>query len=272
MYDPDRRYRPHDYLADYAKHFRTVEIDQWFWSLFAGGAKLPNPDDVRRYAESIPEDFRFTVKAPNAITLTHSYAKARGAGEPNARFLSLDLLNRFLEVLGPMHATLGPVLFQFEYLSKQKMPSRQAFIDALGAFLDQAPTGFQYAVETRNPNYLQQDFLDLLRSRGVALVLVEGYYMPPIREVADRLDIHTASFAMPRLLGPDRAKIEERTGGQWNEIVEPKDDGLSATAEILRQSLRRDVDTYVNVNNHYEGCAPLTIQRLLKILKQDGAE
>jgi uncharacterized protein YecE (DUF72 family) len=28
------------------------------------------------------------------------------------------------------------------------------------------------------------------------------------------------------------------------------------------------LDTYVNVNNHYEGSAPLTIQRLLDILRQ----
>lgn len=30
MYDPDKRYRPDDYLPDYARYFNTVEIDQWF--------------------------------------------------------------------------------------------------------------------------------------------------------------------------------------------------------------------------------------------------
>jgi hypothetical protein len=33
VYDPGRGYRPEDYLADYARHFATVEIDQWFYSL-----------------------------------------------------------------------------------------------------------------------------------------------------------------------------------------------------------------------------------------------
>ena len=35
VYEPDKRYRPDDYLRGYARHFNTVEIDQWFWSLFA---------------------------------------------------------------------------------------------------------------------------------------------------------------------------------------------------------------------------------------------
>ena len=39
VYDPDKKYSPYDYLADYAKHYNTVEIDQWFWSLFGAGAK-----------------------------------------------------------------------------------------------------------------------------------------------------------------------------------------------------------------------------------------
>jgi hypothetical protein len=30
------------------------------------------------------------------------------------------------------------------------------------------------------------------------------------------------------------------------------------------------VDTYINVNNHYEGSAPLTIRRLLDILWQES--
>ena len=48
--------------------------------------------------------------------------------------------------------------------------------------------------------------------------------------------------------------------------MEPKDDGLRATADIIGQNVETGVDTYVNVNNHYEGSAPLTIQRLLDIL------
>lgn len=272
VYEPEKRYRPEEYLPDYAGYFTTVEIDQWFWSLFPTGVKLPSPDVVKRYADSVPDDFRFTIKAPNAITLTHSYAKQpkgseRSANEPNAYFLSVDLLNRFLEALEPMRAKLGPIMFQFEYLNKQKMPSMAAFIDRLHAFFDKAPAGFAYAVEIRNPNYLKDEFFDALRRWGVGFVLLEGYYMPPIAETAAGHNVRTAPFSIIRLHGPDRAGIEGETRGVWNQIVEPRDESLKATAEIVRQNLVADVDTYVNVNNHYEGCAPLTIQRLLDILQ-----
>jgi uncharacterized protein YecE (DUF72 family) len=50
--------------------------------------------------------------------------------------------------------------------------------------------------------------------------------------------------------------------------VEPKDDRLRATVEIIRQSIAVSVDTYVNVNNHYEGCAPLTIRRFVETLRK----
>jgi hypothetical protein len=40
------------------------------------------------------------------------------------------------------------------------------------------------------------------------------------------------------------------------------------SAAIVKQNLDFGVDTYVNVNNHYEGSAPLTIRRLLDILRK----
>jgi uncharacterized protein YecE (DUF72 family) len=273
VYEPDKHYRPDDYLRDYAKHFTTVEVDQWFWSLFPTGVKLPGPDTVQHYADSVPDDFRFTVKVLNAITLTHSYAKQpkgseHHANEPNPYFLSGDLLNRFLETLAALHAKLGPLLFQFEYLNKQKMPSLAAFLDRLHAFFAAAPAGFQYAIETRNPNYLKPEYVEALRQFGLGFVLLDGYYMPRIAEVAAKVDIRTAPFSIIRLLGPDRPGIEKETGGEWNQIVEPKDEGLEATADMIRQNVASGLDTYVNVNNHYEGSGPLTIQRLLDLLRQ----
>jgi uncharacterized protein YecE (DUF72 family) len=153
VYDPEKKYHSYDYLPDYARYFNTVEVDQWFWSLFPQGAKLPDSETVRRYADSVPDDFLFTVKAPNSITLTHYYAKQPStskayANRPNPHFLDIDLLNRFLETLESMRDKLGPVMFQFEYLNKKKMPSKEAFIERLDEFFNHVPKGFDYAVET----------------------------------------------------------------------------------------------------------------------------
>jgi uncharacterized protein YecE (DUF72 family) len=275
VYETDKYYGPYDYLADYARFFNTVEIDQWFWSLFPKGAKLPDIETVRRYADSVPDDFIFTVKAPNSITLTNYYAKQTPAfkafaGRTNPFFLDVELLCRFLETLEPMRSRLGPIMFQFEYLNRKKMPSKEAFLERLDEFFEQAPKGYDYAVETRNKNYLTEDFFEFLRKRGLGFVLLEGYYMPHIAEITAKQDVRTAEFSIVRLHGPDRQEIEERAGGQWTKVIEPKDEGLKETASIIEENTRRKLMTFVNVNNHYEGCAPLTIRRLLEGLKLSG--
>ena len=89
------------------------------------------------------------------------------------------------------------------------------------------------AVEPQ-PGPSQNEPLDALRHLGVGFVLLDGYYMPRIAEVIAKLDIRTAPFSIIRLLDPERAKIEEETGETWNEVVERKDDGLAATAVIVR--------------------------------------
>ena len=273
VYDPAKKYGPHDYLADYAKFFNTVEIDQWFWSLFPTGAKLPNAETVKIYSESGPDDFLFTVKAPNSITLTHYYAKQpsrhqQAANKPNDYFLDADLLKRFLDILQPMGKKLGPIMFQFEYLNRQKMPSLNAFIDQLAEFFAYAPKGFDYAVEIRNPNYLKQAYFDFLSCAAISPVLLEGYYMPPISEVVDKFDVLSHNMVLIRLMGPDRQKIEKLTGSKWDMIAAPKDESLKSIVKIVGKRIEQKRQVVVNVNNHYEGCAVLTIDRLMDLLRQ----
>jgi uncharacterized protein YecE (DUF72 family) len=276
-YDAAKRYKPDDYLSDYARQLNSVEVDQWFWSLFPGGLRLPDTRSVRKYADAVPNDFVFTVKAPNALTLTHYYSKqppqhAGFASRPNEHFLSNDLLNRFLERLAPLGKKLGPVMFQFEYLNQKKMPSKEAFFERFDAFIDRAPKGYQYAIETRNPNYLSRDFFEFLRDREIGYVYIEGYYMPPVRQVFEKFHPSSADHSVVRLHGGDRLEIEETTGEIWNRIVAPKPDGIEAAAQIVVDNTLRGVRTFLNVNNHFEGSAPLTIQRFLDVLRKTRME
>lgn len=271
IYEPLKTYRPDDYLTDYAKKLDSVEVDQWFWSLFPGSLRLPDPAIARLYAKSVPDDFVFTVKAPNSLTLTHYYSKqtpqhAAFAGKPNPVFLDHDLLCRFLEALSPLESKLGPVMFQFEYLNKQKMPSKEVFFERFGEFIDAAPKGYHFAVETRNPNYLSPAFFTFLEDHKLGFVYLDGYYMPPIGQVFDKFKPETASFQVVRLHGGDRLEIEGETGEVWNKVVAPKPGGLKSAAKIVRANAKKRVLTYLNLNNHYEGSAPLSIGRFLDVL------
>jgi len=272
IYDDRRSYQAEDYLADYARRLSSVEVDQWFWSLFSGSARLPDPSLVRAYGEAVPDDFVFSVKAPNALTLTHHYgAKSGAAGErtgpSNTHFLSLDLLRKFLDILAPLGTKLGPVMFQFEYLNKQKMPSREAFQDRFGTFIRRAPKGPTYALETRNPDYFSPEFFAFLKEIDVGFVGLEGYHMPPLASVFEKFDPRTSSVLVLRLLGAERLGIEKVTGEHWDQIVAPRSEALQAAARIVRVNRRQKVMTFLNVNNHFEGSAPLTIERFLKELE-----
>jgi uncharacterized protein YecE (DUF72 family) len=271
IYNPSKKYQLGNYLQDYAKYFNTVEIDQWFWSLFPQGAKLPEKETVQIYSDSVPDDFLFTVKVPNSITLTHYYSKQPAnlkqyANKPNDHFLDPDLMKRFLDILQPIHQKLGPLIFQFEYLKKTKMPSRKAFYEQLHEFFEEAHKGFGYGIEIRNPNYLKEDFFDFLKEHNLGYVFLDGYYMPSVGDIADQFDTSCSDFTVVRLHGPHRESIENKTNKIWDKVVESKDEGLGSAVSILKNNAERKVTTYVNVNNHYEGCAPLTIERLVKLL------
>jgi uncharacterized protein YecE (DUF72 family) len=271
IYDRAKSYKPADYLADYAKVLDSVEIDQWFYSLFPGGLRLPDPGVAKAYADAAPKGFFFTVKAPNSLTLTNYYSRqtrryAEFGGRPNPAFLDLALLGRFLETISPLGAKLGPIMFQFEYLNKRKMPSLETFVERFGAFIERAPRGYQYAVEVRNPKWMAPAYFDFLKAHGLGFVYVAGYFMPALDEILETCGPETAPFQIVRLHGSERAEMESRTGEVWDRIVAPKPDGLAAAARVVKANAKRKVVTYLNISNHYEGSAPLTIRRFLDVL------
>ncbi len=251
-------------LKEYAKHFSTVEIDQWFWSLFDNNRyTMPKNKDVEEYNASVPDDFRFTIKLPNSISLTHYYQKSKSVPlKENPHFLSVDLYNEFLEAIAPMASKVGVVMLQFEYLNKQKMHSLNQFLDKLEAFVNAIPKTIKLGIETRNPNYLKKEYFEFLFQYKLVPVFLHGYYMPPVYETYTSFKELIDDTLVLRLHGPDRSGIEAVTGNIWNAIVQPKDDEIEKIIEMMRSLLERETDLYVNVNNHYEGSAPLTIKKI----------
>jgi uncharacterized protein YecE (DUF72 family) len=257
-----------NYLQEYSRHYRTVEVDQWFWSLFGEDtAVLPKAAVVSEYGSSVPDDFVFCAKVPNSITLTHHYSKHKKEPlRPNPCFLSVPLMERFLSTLEPLGNKLGPLVFQFEYLNKKKIGSLGEFINRFGKFARQLPEGHDYFVETRNPNYLKRPFFEFLVSARLYPVFLHGYYMPPIFEIYDQFKEQVCDKAMVRLLGPDRQGIEKQTNNSWDSIVAPRDKDIDELKIMLDELAAREVETFLYVNNHFEGSAPRTIGRIAEAL------
>ena len=67
---------------------------------------------------------------------------------------------------------------------------------------------------------------------------------------------------MIRLHGPDRETMNERSGKDWSKIVEARDGEIAALAGMLQDLRKPQRKVWTFVNNHFEGCAPLTIKRI----------
>lgn len=264
VYSPDCT----NYLAEYSRHFNTVEIDQWFWSLHsADKVVLPQKSVVEEYCNSVPDDFKFTIKIPNSITLTHFYQKDKtGTLAANPYFLNPDLFSQFLDTLKPMKQKLGPLMFQFEYLNKQKMSGLQEFIARFEKFIKSVDRDFEYGIELRNPYYLKKEFFEFLKRNKLRMVFLHGYFMAPVWDVFEIAKQSIESTVVIRLHGEDRKGIEEQSGGVWNRILTPRDQELIRIKEMIAYLQSQEVDIYLNVNNHYEGSAPKTIQKFLSLL------
>jgi uncharacterized protein YecE (DUF72 family) len=102
----------------------------------------------------------------------------------------------------------------------------------------------------------------LLQDHGVAPVLLQGYWMDDIASTMDRYEAILGDTVCIRLHGEDREGMEERTGSDWSRIIRPKDDELLRISGAVTKLLGAGKKAFINVNNHYEGCAPLTIQKI----------
>jgi uncharacterized protein YecE (DUF72 family) len=260
--EPQRRAAA--YLHDYSQTYDTVEIDSWFY-------KIPEPEEVADYLAQVPDDFRFTCKVPQELTLTHLRGSggASSTNVANPAFLSPERFEQFLKAIEPMLPRLDAIMFEFEYLNKDKMPSLDVFLAKFDEFLAAAGEqvrGLPLAIETRNKNYLSSAYFSFLRDQRLMPVFSEKIFMPHIYDVYQQYKDSVTTDVVIRLLGGDRAAIEKKTNEQWNTIVEPKPD----KEEIIKMAL--DIGSCghgvtINVNNHYEGSAPLTIEAMKQMLQ-----
>jgi hypothetical protein len=90
--------------------------------------------------------------------------------------------------------------------------------------------------------------------------------LPPIVEIYNKHKDLIKGQTIIRLNGPDRSGIEKMSDGNWNKIYIDRENDLRSIAGMIKDLLNRDITVYLNVNNHYEGCAPMTIERIQNFL------
>jgi uncharacterized protein YecE (DUF72 family) len=134
-------------LAFYASRFITVEVNNSFY-------RIPSEKVLAGWAEQVPPDFRFVLKASRRVTHNSRLADVDGS------------LEYFLRAVNPLGARLGPTLFQLP-------PTFKKDAGRLRDFLARLPKRWMAALEFRHASWFEDEVYDLLRSHDVALVAVD---------------------------------------------------------------------------------------------------
>jgi uncharacterized protein YecE (DUF72 family) len=236
-----------DYLPFYAEHFDTVEIDSTFYA-------CPSPQTVTNWALRTPKGFVFSLKVPQ--TITHEKMRVACAAE----------FEEFIKVVHILDEKLGVVVFQFPFFDKWRVKDRHEFTDRLIPFLKKLPSGYKFAIEIRNKQWLDAEFAEMIRTYKVGLVLQDLSYMPLPTELD--FDPITADFTYIRWLG-DRKGIETRTQ-TWNKVVDDKTDRLISWVDYCQQIQKRGIKQYIYANNHFEGFSPATVAKFRGLWSERG--
>ena len=167
-----------DYLLQYSRQFNTIEMNTTHY-------RTPSVEDVKKWYQQTPEDFRFAPKMLQ--TISHSKNLGYGSGQ-TLQFC--EALQNFEEKLGICFMQLPP---HFKYDD----------LGALELYLKKFPKHIPLAIELRHESWFSnaqygKTIFDLLENHGVSTV---------ITDVAGRRDVlHqrlTTRTAVIRFVGND---------------------------------------------------------------------
>jgi uncharacterized protein YecE (DUF72 family) len=219
-------------LAEYAKHYATVEIDSTFYG-------TPRGTTVERWRKVAPRGFLYAAKFPQEVTHERNLVGSEAEAE------------RFVRTMAELGDRLGPLLLQLP-------PSFN--VEGMGVledFLKRLPEGFRYAVEVRHRSWLGSDLPEMLHERGAALTLIDYPRMPRMEET-------TADFSYIRWLGDRREFPEGHT-----HLKKERDEDLRWWAGVVDRFLQEGKTVFAYANNHYQNHSPSTVERFLKLRRGD---
>ena len=171
-----------DYLSFYSQHFSTTEINNTFY-------RSPSEGTSTKWAEQVPENFRFTLKLNRKIT-------------HNKRLKDVaDEMEWFLKGATALGEKLGTLLVQLPPYFREDR-------DVLEHFLEEYSETAPLALEFRHPSWFSDQTFQLLEAHGAALVVTESDEGSGVRTV-------TAPFLYIRLRKSQYSEEDLKKWAQW---------------------------------------------------------
>lgn len=156
-------------LPAYAAQLDAVEVNSTYY-------RMPRPATLAAWRAQVPQAFRFALKAP--LWMMGRRRDAAGA------------MRAFDEAAAALGPALGPLLFR----ATPGAPD----VGWLREFLTLVPRGRRAVVELRDPAWLREDALTVLRDAGAALCIADA-------DEGETPFVSTASFGYLRLRRADYA-------------------------------------------------------------------
>jgi uncharacterized protein YecE (DUF72 family) len=250
-------------LREYCETFPTVCGDFAFY-------QFPNDEFWQRLFAQVPDRFQFAFKVPELITCktfpTHLRYGAE-AGKENDSFLDVGMLQEmFLRPLLNYRNKTAVLIFEFGTFARRSFPDAGAFLERLDPFLAALPREFRYAVEIRNPEFLEREYFVCLRRHRVAHVYNAWSRMPELRYQMSIPDSMTADFTVCRALLRYGRPYEEAVArfAPYREIQDPDPQARNSMRVLIGRAREDRTMLFLFVNNRLEGNAPLTILSLVE--------
>jgi uncharacterized protein YecE (DUF72 family) len=229
-----------------SRQVTAIEINGTFY-------RLQKPAVFAKWHDSTPASFLFSIKAPRFIVQRNDLTSAGTAME---RFLSSGITE--------LKSKLGPVLWQLSDSKAFDPKEIEGFLALLPATAGALP--LRHALEVRHASFLNGEFLDIARKRGVAVVFEDDATHPALSDL-------TSSFVYARLrrcvascatgYAPAALKKWSLRAQLWAAGKEPED-LPRVTAAGKTAAAPRDVFIYF-INGAKER-APAAAQKLISLL------
>lgn len=250
-----------------SRQVNSIEINGSFYS-------LQRPSSYHAWFNETPPGFLFSVKCPRFIT---HLKRLKNIEVPMANFFASGVL-RLNEKLGPLLWQLPPSFrYERERLANffELLPRSTREAAALARHHDDhlktrawmttdADRPLRHALEVRHPSFITDEFVELLRSHNIALVVADTAGKWPFME-----DV-TSDFIYVRLHGDEQIYVSGYTSEalevwaakirSWTKGRNPSNAQLTGRPA---RPLKAGRDVYVYFDNDVKVRAPFDAQSLV---------
>lgn len=228
------------WLSYYSRFFRFVEVDSTFYS-------IPSRFVVKGWNDKTPDDFRFALKFPKAIT------------HDNKLQDSSKHLYPFFHALEPLLDKILVLLIQLPpYMSEKKG------FEPLQSMVKRLDSRYRYALEVRESTWFNKKVYDFLKSNKISLAW-------SVRDELKTPSIVTSDQIYIRFIG-DRS-INENDFGR---IVRNRDKDVIEYVDRLNEMQKEKAgtvhtQTIIAFNNHFAGFGPESANTFLRLVNEPEA-